>query len=92
MDESISSTIISEYRTHEKDTGSTEVQVALLSSRILHLTSHLREHKHDKASRRGLIALVNQRRKLLVYLRRKDTDRYVGLIKSLNLKDVGAKA
>ena len=68
------------------DTGATEVQIALLTSRINHLTEHLREHKHDHHSRRGLLMLVGQRRRLLNYLQRKDLDRYRALIAELGLR------
>ena len=78
--------IVRKFGKSEGDTGSTEVQVALLSSRISHLTEHLREHKHDHHSRRGLLMLVGQRRRLLNYLQAKDLDRYRGLIKELGLR------
>jgi small subunit ribosomal protein S15 len=68
------------------DTGSTEVQVALLSARISQLTEHLREHRKDHHSRRGLLMLVGQRRRLLNYLQKKDLDRYRGLIRELGLR------
>ena len=70
----------------ENDTGATEVQIALLTRRINHLTEHLREHKHDHHSRRGLLMLVGQRRRLLNYLQAKDLDRYRGLIRELGLR------
>ena len=70
----------------ESDTGATEVQIALLTKRINHLTEHLREHKHDHHSRRGLLMLVGQRRRLLNYLQRKDVDRYRSLIQELGLR------
>lgn len=78
--------IIERYRTHESDSGSTEVQVALLTDRITRLTAHLREHRHDFATRRGLLKLVGQRRRHLRYLSRVDVDRYHALIKSLGLR------
>ncbi len=78
--------IIERYRTHESDSGSTEVQVALLTDRITRLTAHLREHRHDFATRRGLLKLVGQRRRQLRYLSRVDVDRYHALIKSLGLR------
>ena len=78
--------IIKTYATHEGDTGSPEVQVALLTKRIADLTEHLKEHKHDHHSRRGLIRMVNQRRKLLDYLKRKDVARYTSLIERLGLR------
>ncbi|MDF1643697.1 MAG: 30S ribosomal protein S15 [Pseudomonadales bacterium] len=78
--------IVSEYKTKEGDTGSPEVQVALLTKNIEKLQSHFKDHKHDHHSRRGLIRMVNQRRKLLDYLKRKDADRYLALIASLGLR------
>lgn len=78
--------IILEFKTHEKDTGSPEVQVALLSKQINRLTDHLGEHKHDEHSRRGLLQLVGKRRRVLRYLNKKDTIRYKNLIKRLGLK------
>ena len=78
--------IIAEYGTSEGDTGSPEVQVALLSHRIAHLTEHLRDHKHDHHSRRGLLMMVGKRRRLLDYLRREDVDRYRALIAKLGLR------
>ncbi len=77
---------IAEYRTHATDTGSPEVQVALLTERINHLTEHLKLHKKDHHSRRGLLMLVGQRRRLLNYLGRKDLDRYRSLIQELGLR------
>ncbi|MDU5216419.1 MAG: 30S ribosomal protein S15 [Veillonella parvula] len=78
--------IIKEYATHEGDTGSPEVQVAILTSRIQYLTEHLKEHKKDHHSRRGLLKLVGQRRNMLDYLRRKDIERYRSLIERLGLR------
>ena len=78
--------IISEYATRDGDTGSPEVQVALLTSRIRHLTEHMREHKHDFHSRRGLLQMVGQRRRLLKYLQKKDVERYRSLIGRLGLR------
>ena len=78
--------VIGTYRTHESDTGSPEVQIALLSERINYLTEHFKTHVKDHHSRRGLLKLVQQRRRLLDYLKRKDTDRYVGLIKKLGIR------
>jgi small subunit ribosomal protein S15 len=78
--------IVEEFGTHESDTGSPEVQVALLSERINHLTEHLRDHKHDHHSRRGLLLMVGQRRRLLDYLRRQDVERYRSLIAKLGLR------
>jgi len=78
--------IISEFRTHESDTGSPEVQIAILTKRITQLTEHLREHKHDHSSRRGLLKLVGQRRKLLAYLREKNINRYKSVAERLNIR------
>lgn len=78
--------IIEAYRTHENDTGSPEVQIALLTQRVKQLTEHLRANKHDESSRRGLLRLVGQRRRLLMYLRRKDYGRYVAISERLNLR------
>ena len=78
--------VISKYKTHDKDTGSTEVQVAIMTARIEHLTEHLREHAKDHNSRRGLLKLVSQRRKLLDYLKGKSVSRYKKLIEALKLR------
>lgn len=78
--------VIKEYATHEGDTGSPEVQVAILTSRIQYLTEHLKEHKKDHHSRRGLLKLVGQRRNMLDYLRRKDIERYRSFIERLGLR------
>lgn len=78
--------IIGEYQTAEGDTGSPEVQVALLSARISELTGHFQQHKADHHSRRGLLKMVNQRRKLLDYLKGKNRDRYQQLIERLGLR------
>ena len=78
--------IVSEYALTEGDTGSPEVQVALLTSNINQLQEHFKEHNHDHHSRRGLIRMVNTRRKLLDYLKRKDASRYSTLIKRLGLR------
>lgn len=78
--------IISDYRTHEGDTGSPEVQVALLTENIRELTEHLKDHKHDFASRRGLLGMVSRRTRLTTYLRRVDNDRYANLIQRLGLR------
>jgi len=78
--------IISTYARHEGDTGSPEVQVALLTARINHLTDHLRVHMKDHHSRRGLLMLVGQRKRLLTYLKGKDIERYRTLIASLGLR------
>jgi small subunit ribosomal protein S15 len=78
--------IVQRFGKSEADTGSTEVQVALLTQRINHLTEHLREHRKDHHSRRGLLMLVGQRRRLLQYLQRSDLDRYRELIRELGLR------
>jgi small subunit ribosomal protein S15 len=78
--------VITDYHRHETDTGSPEVQVAILTSRILQLTEHLRTHKHDEASRRGLLQMVGQRRRLLAYLRKSDYPRYLVLTEQLKLR------
>ena len=78
--------VIKEYATHEGDTGSPEVQVAILTSRITYLTEHLKEHTKDHHSRRGLLKLVGHRRNMLDYLRRKDIERYRSLIERLGLR------
>ena len=78
--------VVQQFGKSETDTGSPEVQIALLTRRINHLTEHLREHKHDHHSRRGLLMLVGQRRRLLNYLGRKDLDRYRSLIRELGLR------
>jgi small subunit ribosomal protein S15 len=79
-------TIIDEYGTHATDTGSPEVQVALLSERIAHLTEHLKTHKKDHHSRRGLLMMVGRRRRLLDYLRSQNVERYRSLIARLGLR------
>ena len=78
--------IVSEFARSESDTGSPEVQVALLTSRIQHLSDHFKSHKGDHHSRRGLLRMVNQRRSLLDYLKKKDIERYRDLIQRLGLR------
>ena len=78
--------LIDEYRTHDGDTGSPEVQVAILTERIVNLTEHLKTHKKDFHSRRGLLIMVGQRRRLLDYVKRKEQDRYTQLIQRLGLR------
>lgn len=78
--------VVEEYRRAPGDTGSPEVQVALLTARIRHLTDHFSQHKQDHHSRRGLLKMVNQRRKLLSYVKRKDLQRYQDLISRLGLR------
>ena len=78
--------ILAEYGIHEKDTGSPEAQVALLSKRISDLTEHLKVHRKDFTSRRGLLMMVGQRSRLLRYLRQRDTNRYQGIVQRLGLR------
>lgn len=80
------SEIIIDYRLHEKDTGSSEVQIALLSERISYLTNHFKIHKKDHHSRRGLLKMVSQRRRLLKYLKKKDDGKYKVIIKKLGIR------
>ena len=86
LEAAVKTAIIEEYATHEGDTGSPEVQVAVLTQRIKDLTEHLKEHKHDHHSRRGLLLLVGQRRRLLGYLQNVDINRYRKLIERLGLR------
>jgi small subunit ribosomal protein S15 len=86
LDAAIKDRIVQEYRRHDTDTGSTELQVAMLTARIRHLTEHLRTHKQDLHTRRGLVGLVSQRRRLLNYLSREDVGRYQNLISRLGLR------
>ncbi len=86
FDAEAKSKIVSEYARSENDTGSPEVQVALLTSRIQHLSDHFKSHKGDHHSRRGLLRMVNQRRSLLDYLKKKDIERYRDLISRLGLR------
>lgn len=80
------SEIIEKFRTHENDTGSSEVQIALLSERITYLTEHFKVHKKDHHSRRGLLKLVGQRRRLLQHLKQKDITKYRAIIKELGIR------
>lgn len=86
IDKETKQAVIYEFSRHPGDTGSPEVQVALLTNRINHLTDHLRSHKHDESSRRGLLKLVGRRRRLLTYIRRKDYQRYQALTDRLNIR------
>lgn len=86
MDKGTKGQIIQQYRAREGDTGSTEVQVAILTHRISELTEHLRTHRHDHATRRGLLQLVGKRRRLLNYLTRESVARYRTLISRLGLR------
>jgi len=78
--------VIEDFHRHEKDTGSPEVQIALLTNRIEQLTEHLKEHKHDESSRRGLLKLVGRRRRLLNYLQKKDYRSFVEVTRKLNIR------
>ena len=86
LDPAVKTAIIKEYATHEGDTGSPEVQIAVLSRRIADLTEHLKTHKHDHHSRRGLLLLVGQRKRLIGYLQGVDINRYRKLIERLGLR------
>ena len=86
LDAAQKKTILDSYGVHERDTGSPEAQVALLTKRIADLTEHLKQHKHDHHSRRGLLLLVGRRRRLLKYLAAKDITRYRALIEKLGLR------
>jgi small subunit ribosomal protein S15 len=86
LDSATKQSIMTEYATHEGDTGSPEVQIAMLTQRIKDLTEHLKEHKHDHHSRRGLLLLVGQRRRLLKYIQKTDITRYRTLIERLGLR------
>ena len=78
--------LIQEFHRHESDTGSPEVQIALLTNRITYLTDHLRAHKHDESSRRGLLKLVGRRRRLLAYVRRNDYQRFIAITDRLGIR------
>ena len=86
MDKTQKKSIIEEYQATDQDTGSTEVQVAILTNRIKDLTEHLRIHKHDEATRRGLLKLVGRRKRLLEYLNRQDVARYRSIVAKLGLR------
>lgn len=86
MDKDAKTKLMEEFSRHQGDTGSPEVQIALLTTRITQLTDHLRAHKHDESSRRGLLKLVGQRRRLLAYVRRNDFTRYVALTERLSIR------
>lgn len=92
LDAATKNKIISDFATKEGDTGSPEVQVALLTSRITDLTEHLKTHKHDHHSRRGLLLLVGQRRRLLQYLAKKDIKRFRALVERLGIRRGAAGA
>ena len=86
LDKNYKSNVMEEFSRHENDTGSPEVQVGILTKRIEHLTDHLRTHKHDESSRRGLLKMVGRRRRLLTYIRRKDYQRYSAIIDQLKIR------
>lgn len=86
LEAAVKQSIIEEYETHEGDTGSPEVQVAVLTRRISDLTEHLKSHKHDHHTRRGLMAMVGRRRRMLTYLQNTDIERYRSLIQRLGLR------
>jgi small subunit ribosomal protein S15 len=86
MDKDRKKEIMEEFSRHDNDTGSPEVQIAVLTNRIISLTDHLRTHKHDESSRRGLLKLVGRRRRLLNYVRRKDYQRYKALTDKLSIR------
>lgn len=86
MDKETKTALIKDNARHHKDTGSPEVQIALLTHRIRELTEHLKVHRHDEHSRRGLLKMVGQRRRLLNYLAREDSERYLALLEKLGLK------
>jgi small subunit ribosomal protein S15 len=86
MDKETKQTVITEFSRHPNDTGSSEVQIALLTNRINTLTDHLRTHRLDESSRRGLLKLVGHRRRLLAYVRRKDYQRYQALTEKLSIR------
>jgi len=86
MSQPVKSEVIAQYKTHEKDTGSSDVQIALLTARINHLTEHLRTHRKDFHSRRGLLQMASRRRKLLDYVKSQDLAKYNDLLQKLNLR------
>ena len=86
MDKEVKQELIKEFSRHEGDTGSPEVQIAILTKRINQLTDHLRANQHDESSRRGLLKLVGRRRRLLAYVRRNDFQRYQALTERLNIR------
>jgi small subunit ribosomal protein S15 len=86
MSQPVKSEVIAQYKTHEKDTGSSDVQIALLTARINHLTEHLRTHRKDFHSRRGLLQMASRRRKLLDYVKSEDLAKYNDLLQKLSLR------
>jgi len=86
LSKEVKTQLIEDYHRHESDTGSPEVQIAILTKRITQLTDHLRTNKHDESCRRGLLMLVGQRRRLLAYLRKSEYQRYLAITEKLNLR------
>jgi small subunit ribosomal protein S15 len=86
LNKEIKTKVIQDYHRHESDTGSPEVQIAILTKRILQLTDHLRANKHDESCRRGLLKMVGQRRRLLTYLRQENYPRYLSITDQLSLR------
>ena len=86
IDKETKQELMQEFGRHDGDTGSPEVQIAILTNRITYLTDHLREHKHDESSRRGLLKLVGRRRRLLAYVKRNDYQRYMALTDTLGIR------
>ena len=86
LSKEVKTKLIEDYHRHESDTGSPEVQIAILTNRITQLTNHLRANKHDESCRRGLLMLVGQRRRLLAYLRKSEYQRYLAITEKLNLR------
>ncbi len=86
MSQPVKSEVVAQYKTHEKDTGSSDVQIALLTARINHLTEHLRTHRKDFHSRRGLLQMASRRRKLLDYIKSEDLAKYNDLLQKLSLR------
>ena len=86
LDKEMKTELIKEFSRHKSDTGSPEVQIAILTKRITQLTDHLRTHKHDESSRRGLLKMVGRRRRLLTYVRRNDFQRDMALTENLNIR------
>ena len=86
FDKEVKTQLISDFHRHDSDTGSTDVQIAILTKRIAHLTEHLRANNHDESCRRGLLMMVGQRRRLLAYLRKTEYARYLAITERLNLR------
>ncbi len=86
FDKEIKTQLIGDFHRHDSDTGSVDVQIAILTKRIAHLTEHLRANKHDESCRRGLLMMVGQRRRMLAYLRKTDYTRYLAITERLNLR------